>query len=349
MKIAILGDTHWGCRNGNNRIRQSQIRFFKEQFFPYLKENGITDVIQLGDFFDNRKHIDILSLSDCITHFIQPCVDQELDVKVIIGNHDLPYKTNNQDASSASVLGAYPETFTCIENELTEIDGIHYCPWISPANEEDLLEGLRKGGRLLMGHFETTNMLMGKNNPCDHGTTEEGDFQGWELVLSGHFHHRSRTGNIFYTGTPYETSFSDADQVKGFHILDTETLEMEFIANDKKLFHDIVYSTDDEIPNVEHVTNDYVRLKIVKNDDPEKVATLQKRINAAGPIDLKIIDRTIEAYTSANVDSVIESQSTELIIKEYVDEVAGDNTLHKEVMALTLEIYEQARQNMMEQ
>lgn len=348
MKVAILGDTHFGCRNGNNRIRQNQMLFYREQFFPYLKEHGITEVIQTGDFFDSRKHIDILSLADCITEFIDPCINMGLNVNVIVGNHDLPYKTNNEDASSASVLGAYPETFKVYENDMVEVDGIHYCPWISPANKEHLSADLKKGGRILVGHFETTNMLMGKGNPCKEGTTEAKDFQGWDLVLSGHFHHRSRTENIVYVGTPYETSFSDADQVKGFHVLDTETLELEFIANEHKLFHDIVYSTDDEVPNVEHITNDYVRVRIVKNDDSEKVAKLIKRVNAAAPFDIKIIDRTIEAYTSANVDEVIESQSTERIIEDYVDDVAGDNTLLPEVKKMTLEIYEQARQNLME-
>ena len=37
--------------------------------------------------------------------------------------------------------------------------------------------------------------------------------------------------NIYYMGTQYQITFADLSETKGFHILDTNTREIEFIEN----------------------------------------------------------------------------------------------------------------------
>jgi len=51
MQIAILNDTHCGCRNSSDIFMQYQERFYGEVFFPYLRENGITQILHLGDYY----------------------------------------------------------------------------------------------------------------------------------------------------------------------------------------------------------------------------------------------------------------------------------------------------------
>ena len=41
MKIAIINDTHTGIRNSSEIFLDNAETFYKETFFPYLKENGI--------------------------------------------------------------------------------------------------------------------------------------------------------------------------------------------------------------------------------------------------------------------------------------------------------------------
>ena len=41
MKIALLNDTHFGCRNDSPAFLKFQTRFYKDIFFPYLIENDI--------------------------------------------------------------------------------------------------------------------------------------------------------------------------------------------------------------------------------------------------------------------------------------------------------------------
>ena len=63
MKIAILNDTHCGCRNSSDIFMQYQERFYGEVFFPYLLENDITQILHLGDYYDNRKTVNLKALS----------------------------------------------------------------------------------------------------------------------------------------------------------------------------------------------------------------------------------------------------------------------------------------------
>ena len=57
MKIALLNDTHFGCRNDSPAFIEYQNRFYNEVFFPYIRENNINTLIHLGDVVDRRKFI----------------------------------------------------------------------------------------------------------------------------------------------------------------------------------------------------------------------------------------------------------------------------------------------------
>ena len=104
MKIAFLGDTHFGCRNSNQVIQRWQQKFFEQVFWPYIKEHGITTVIQTGDYFDNRKWINLQTMSFQKQVFVD--VAKELDVTVhgIIGNHDIPLRHSLSMNSPQQIL-----------------------------------------------------------------------------------------------------------------------------------------------------------------------------------------------------------------------------------------------------
>ena len=57
MKIAVIGDLHWGARNDNQEFLNYFQRFFDNVFFPELEERGVNKILQVGDFVDRRKFI----------------------------------------------------------------------------------------------------------------------------------------------------------------------------------------------------------------------------------------------------------------------------------------------------
>ena len=64
MKIALINDTHFGCRNDNPNYHEYIYRFWEEQFFPYIKEHNIDTIIHLGDVLDRRKYVNFKTLQD---------------------------------------------------------------------------------------------------------------------------------------------------------------------------------------------------------------------------------------------------------------------------------------------
>ena len=57
MKIALLNDTHFGCRNDSLPFMNYHNRFYDEIFFPYIEKNNIKTLVHLGDVVDRRKFI----------------------------------------------------------------------------------------------------------------------------------------------------------------------------------------------------------------------------------------------------------------------------------------------------
>ena len=96
MKIAILNDTHAGVRGDMVAMADYQGRFYKEIFFPYLKENNITHILHLGDYFDRRKYINFSTLKLNREHFIEPMLENGMTMDLIIGNHDTYFKNTNE-------------------------------------------------------------------------------------------------------------------------------------------------------------------------------------------------------------------------------------------------------------
>ena len=104
MKIAIINDTHWGARNDSQQFLDYFKKFVDNIFLPYIDENKIDTVIHLGDIVDRRKYINYVTLRHLKDNLIQPLLKRQIDLHVIIGNHDVPYKNTNDINSMAELF-----------------------------------------------------------------------------------------------------------------------------------------------------------------------------------------------------------------------------------------------------
>ena len=66
---------------------------------------------------------------------------------------------------------------------------------------------------------------MNKEMISDHGLQKK-VFEGFDMVLSGHYHTKSSQENITYLGTQYEITWSDYNDPKGFHVLDLSLIHI---------------------------------------------------------------------------------------------------------------------------
>ena len=328
MKIAIVTDTHFGARNDNQNFSDYFYKFYNELFFPTLKERGITTCIHMGDVMDRRKYVSYKTATDFRQKFLQRFQQLNIDLHMIIGNHDTYYK-NTSEVNSMEELGNVGTVYT--EPKVVEFDGlpIVLMPWINANNYDKSIDILKTANAdILMGHLEINGFAMNAGNMVCEGGWDRQEFKRFETVFSGHFHHKNDDGHIYYLGTPYEIYWSDYNDPKGFHIYDTDTRELERIVNPFTIYQKIYYDdteNDYSKHDVSKYKDHYVKLIVVNKKDLYGFDKFTDKLLNADAFEVKIIEDFSE-YDAVNVsDTIVEnSEDTVTILEKYVDELSID-------------------------
>ena len=290
MKIALLNDTHCGIRNSSDVFLDSAEKFFTDVFFPHLLENGISHIVHLGDYFDNRKFINFRALNRNRQFFLAKLREYGITMDIICGNHDTFYKNTNELNSLKELLGHYMNEVTIIHKpKVMEYGSLKMglVPWISEDNEKEALDFLANAKcDIIGGHFDIIGYTMLPGIRCEHGL-DRNLFNRFEAVYSGHFHTKSTQENITYLGSQMEFFWNDAHDKKYFHILDTETRELESIRNPHTLFYRIRYddsNTDYLHYDLSGVDGHFVKVQVINKSDQYTFD--------------RFIDCTLERFTS---------------------------------------------------
>ena len=93
-----------------------------------------------------------------------------------------------------------------------------------------------------MGHLEVNGFEQHIGSWSNEGV-EAHIFDKFDMAMSGHFHHRSDNGTVFYLGNPYEITWSDYKDPRGFHIFDTDKRSLEYIVGWQNRLSEIRYCT----------------------------------------------------------------------------------------------------------
>ena len=341
MKVAILTDTHYGARKGSKHLHDYFELFYANVFFPALEEHGVTTVIHMGDAFDSRKSIDYQSLEWAKRVVFEPLRGYE--THMIVGNHDCYYKNTNNVNSPDLLLKTYPNIKTYSSPTNTQVGGIDvtFIPWICSENYDETMKVIQKSkAKIAMGHLELQGFRVNQNLLMeDHGLDPD-IFAKFQKVFSGHYHTRSDNGSIFYLGNTYEMYWSDVNDVRGFHIFDTETLEHTPINNPYKLFYNIYYEdTPYQTFNTEEYKNKLVKLIVRKKTKPKSFEIFVDKLYSSGVQDLKIVENfSIPENEEFEVD---EEENTISILNRYIEdsEVSFDKAIVKGILQ---EIYQKA-------
>ena len=307
MKIAFLADTHFGARNDAPLFLDHFLDFFENRFFPYLKEHNIDKIIHLGDFMDRRKFVNFHTLNQVRTRFIKQLKAANISMDCIAGNHDTYFRNTNEINSLREL---FEDDFTIYDNipVKKKIDSVEFIfvPWINKNNYEASIDFIKNNSaEFVIGHFEFAGYQVLRGIKHEEGT-DPSLFAKFEHVYSGHFHCKQTEKNISYLGTPYEITFADVNEKKGFHVFDTETRIMEFVPNENKLFYVIRYNDTESDPlkcNFTQYKNKFVKIIVENKTKPY------------------VFDRFLDSFYSAQVANltILEDQVTDIISVDKVD------------------------------
>ena len=349
MKVAIITDQHFGARNDSLHFLDFYETFYDETFFPAIDSAGINTLLILGDTFDRRKYVNFYSLQRSKKMFFDKLADRGIKVHMLVGNHDTYYKNTNDVNSPRLVLEEY-DNINIIKSPTPQLvigeTAICMMPWICAENYTDSMDTLKlTEATICMGHFEIEGFQMYRGAPS-HDGLEPKMFDKFDMVFSGHYHHKSSRKNIHYLGNPYELTWQDYDDPRGFHIFDLKTHELEFIQNPNRMFIKVVYDDKDvEIKDITsmdltHLKTAYVKVVVLNKTNPYLFDTFINNIYQAGPIDITIAEDFTETEDFTD-DDVDQAEDTTTILNKYIDNLTTD--LEKDrIKSLLRELYIEA-------
>ena len=351
-KVVIIGDTHFGFKNGDAYFLEFQKGWFSEHLLPYCKQNNIKTIIQTGDFFDIRKHMN-LNVMDMVLHWLPEQLESAGINTLILpaGNHDLYYRDINSISSIdlLNTLNSDKLTVHTVKNNVCVFDVFNsrlaVMPYLSKDEKDRLLVELsdKENVDYLVAHLDVIGMPMVNGHICEHGV-ELDQFKSYKRVISGHFHIPSAHKNLTITGAPFVLNWGDvADQVpRGFYVLDTETDDLEFVPNPEflTLFSVIEYDIEEKYneDSFKNYEGNIVKVIVNKKDNEKHYKQFTKLLNDAAFLSYSIID-----VSEQKVENVVISEKTLMLntisaIGEYIDK--QDTDVDRESLKqLAAEIY----------
>jgi len=283
--------------------------------------------VHLGDYYDNRKAINIKALNHNRKHFLEPMRQLGMRMDIIPGNHDTYYKDTNNPNSLKELLGFFINEVAIIEKPtVLTYDSLKFAliPWINKSNYEETMDFVRScKADILGGHLELSGFDMMRGLKNEHGM-DPSPFKRFDMVFSGHFHTKSSIGNIHYLGTQLEFFWSDAGDKKHFHVLDTESREVTAIQNPNTLFKKIIYNDEKyDYNSVQDLTDKFVKVVVVNKTNPSMFEHFIDKIQDQNIHELKIAENFDDILSDVD-DAKVSLEDTATLLDSYVEALNTD-------------------------
>lgn len=325
-RIAIIGDLHFGVRNGSEDFFEFQAEYI-DHFIDKCVALGVTDIVNPGDFFDVRKATNGRVIDYVLRRFKQKLESTQLRWHTTPGNHDIYLRSSNE-ITACRLFDSIRNVVLYEKPTDVDIGGKTFLmmPWLDEKlgpNLEQIIKDSK--AEYCFGHFEFAGFPLYAGTVAPHGLSIE-PFKKFKRVWSGHYHTISERQNIKYVGSPYHLTWGDVpDGVnRGFFVFDTDTGKEEFVANEPwmSLFSVIIY--DPKVDESVQTLTDQIGGKIVKVVVREKPSekhykTFVKVLNQVNTIEHRIIDETVvqtKAVTIKESDIKIDTVDA---FKKYID------------------------------
>lgn len=275
MSTLFFTDIHFGRRNNSIEHNTDCLNFIKWVHHYCTNHPEITRVGFLGDWFENRNAIDVLTMTYGYEG-AQLLNSLNIPILFCIGNHDL-YKRYSREHFSTVHYNDL-SNFIVVDKP-TIHNNMLFCPFMFEEEYDSL--HTYKNVPVWAGHFEFEGFSITSYNTKKEGGPSHNSFKYVKLILSGHYHKRQSADNTTYIGNTFPMDFSDVNDIdRGICILDENTLEMQFISwPDQPTYHRVKYS---EINSITFPPKSRVKCLMDVVVEQENVLEVKKALSSNG-------------------------------------------------------------------
>lgn len=314
----LIADPHLGLYNDVDLWHRVTLDMYSCAI-DTCKRRNINKIIVLGDFFNERKHLNIKTLSVALK--IGKLLN-EFQTFLILGNHDTFYK-DRLLPSSLQLFDKY-ENIEIIDKPY-ELDDLLLLPWnATPPVKQDKYDAI-------LGHFAINSFATNDSFIYNvEGGTEPSDFKKAKIVLSGHFHNPMKKGNIVYLGSPFQQRFGDSDAPRGYYILNNGELELIEFTNSPKFYK--IY-TKDKLDK-KKITGNFIKLVYSKDHGKIQNNRILESVQLLKPLVLYTDFSKIGCTTTK--DSIQEEDIKLKNKNEIMDEYIAKSNLPEHINEKTL-------------
>lgn len=314
----MIGDSHAGVYPLTYHKWMNTFKdYFYNFYIPLLKEKSKPgDIcIHLGDLFDNRNTVPIDVLND-VQKIVEE-ISKILPLHILLGNHDIYTKSTN-DINTTKLFKYIPNVLIYESTKQIEYNGLKILlmPWVEKKKDQLDLISQYKDSDILFCHSDLNGARMHLKSVA-HKNLDKIDidnFKSFKKIYSAHIHIVQRNKNFTFVGSIFQMDRNDMGDQKGVFILDTDTMDEEFIPNT--------------------LSPQFKKINILSEEDVIKLETIDTSKNY---IDLEISNSLLinSRKTRRKLETIIQKGSFTSI--EYLNDIVTVDEQGKEVKLKTVE------------
>ena len=225
-KILQFSDLHFGKKNNSIVHNQDCLDFIDFVVANVKKDPEIDAVAFLGDWFENRNAINVMTL-DAADRAADKLDELGIPIFFNIGNHDLYHRHTRVIYSPKPFKDK--KNFIIVDHFLVANERFLFTPFLFHDEYPQMVQFNGKTD-YAFGHFEFKNfVLTGTSNIMEKGP-EHTMFGDFTYIFSGHYHKRQIKDNTIYIGNTFPMDYGDVgDKNRGVCILDTRNNDVKFV------------------------------------------------------------------------------------------------------------------------